>query len=217
MKVLLVGATGATGKLVLESLLSEPLFQKVYVIGRRNLGIEHEKLIFFQVNFEQLDQFSFPEIQTLDQLYFCYGTTLKKAGGKEAFIHQEWELSQRILTLGIRFQVKRLLLISAMGASSQSAILYSKIKGRIEVFAQQIGYPEIVIFRPSLLLTPREELRVGELLAQKLVSPLQSLMHKHLPKYAPVTTVKLAMALISWGKKEKLESKVIVLENEKIL
>jgi uncharacterized protein YbjT (DUF2867 family) len=210
---LVVGATGATGKLVLEKLLLNKEFDKVYTISRRELGIKHSKLSSFIIDFEKMDEFNFPEGTKIDQLYFCYGTTLKKAGGKTAFRKIEGDYSQKILNLAKRAQVKRVLLVSSIGADANSSFLYTKTKGMIEKYAANLGFSEIVIFRPSLLLTEREELRVAELISQKVMKPFSNVLQTIFPKYAPISTEMLSDRLIAWGKRDVLDRPICILEN----
>jgi uncharacterized protein YbjT (DUF2867 family) len=215
--VLIVGATGATGKLVLEKVLSAKEFDKVYTIARREIGLKHSKLSSFIIDFEKIDEFNFPEGTIIDQLYFCYGTTLKKAGGKNAFKKIEGDFSQKILNLARRVQVRRVLLVSSIGANANSSFLYTKIKGQIEKYAVDLEFPEIVIFRPSLLLTKREELRIGELIGQKVMKPFTNLFQSTFPPYAPVSTDKLSDQMIYWGKQGQLEKPVMIIENSSII
>jgi uncharacterized protein YbjT (DUF2867 family) len=216
-RALVVGATGATGKLVLEKLLLSDEFDKIYTLSRRDVFPQNSKLNSFIVNFENLDSFHFPEGIEIDQLYFCYGTTLKKAGGKEAFKKIEGEFSQKILKLATRSKVHRVLLISSLGANENSAVLYNQIKGKIETFATELRFPELVIFRPSLLLTEREELRVGELIGQKMLKPFAHLFQSTWPKYAPISTEKLSDQLMKWGRKPSLPQSPMILENTDLL
>jgi uncharacterized protein YbjT (DUF2867 family) len=212
-RALVVGATGATGKLVLEKLLLSDEFDKIYTLSRRDLSLQNPKLNSFVVNFEKLDSFTFPDGVEIDQLYFCYGTTLKKAGGKDAFKKIEGEFSKKILNLASRNHIKRVLLVSSLGANESSSILYNQIKGKIEMHLKGLGFHEVVIFRPSLLLTEREELRVGELISQKFLRPFSNLFQSVAPQYAPISTEKLSDEMILWGKKTSLEKSLIILEN----
>ncbi|MFZ4712227.1 MAG: NAD(P)H-binding protein [Bacteriovoracaceae bacterium] len=216
-KVLLMGATGATGKHVLEGLLNDSFFTEVYTISRRPLSLKHPKLHSLLVDFEQLEQLPIPSMmENLDQLYFCYGTTLKQAGGKEAFTHIEWDLSLKILHLAQKLNVKKVLLVSSLGANSKSAVLYQRIKGQIEEYCQKLAFKELVIFRPSILLTPREVSRTGEEFMQMMTKPLSKVFDRFLPQYAPVKTEVLAHKLIVMGKTMDLPS-VTILENREII
>src|SRR5689334_14386922 len=93
MKALIIGATGATGKDVLTSLLDDPAYSQITVFVRRATGFTHPKFT------EVLTDFDKPEdIATYingDVLFSCLGTTLKAAGSKENQRHIDFEIPMR--------------------------------------------------------------------------------------------------------------------------
>ena len=62
---------------------------------------------------------------------------------------------------------RRLMLISAMGASARSVIFYLRVKGETEEALAALGYPALHIFRPGLLLGQRAEARPREALGMR--------------------------------------------------
>ncbi|MBL7664106.1 MAG: hypothetical protein JNM93_03145, partial [Bacteriovoracaceae bacterium] len=126
---------------------------------------------------------------------FCFGTTLKKAGGIKEFIEIEKHISEKILLMAKRGRVKSIFLVSAMGANSKSFVLYNKIKGEIEVFAQSLKFESLYIFRPSLLLGERSEKRFFEKIAQKILGPLM-LLDQYFPKVMPISTETVVEAMM---------------------
>ena len=81
MKALLIGATGATGKDLLELLLNDDSFEKVDIFVRLKLDIHHNKLNIHVIDFDQPDKWW--HLVKGDVLFSCLGTTLKAAGSKE--------------------------------------------------------------------------------------------------------------------------------------
>jgi uncharacterized protein YbjT (DUF2867 family) len=82
MKALLVGATGATGKDLLDELLKDDSIQQVDIFVRRELAIVHKKLTIHLIDFDKPEQWNY--LVKGDLLFSCLGTTLKAAGSKEA-------------------------------------------------------------------------------------------------------------------------------------
>lgn len=70
--VLLAGATGMVGGLVLEGLLADPQVATVHALSRRALCISHPKLCVHLVDFSRL-----PELPRVDEVYLALGTTIK--------------------------------------------------------------------------------------------------------------------------------------------
>ena len=79
------------------------------------------------------------------------GTTIKKAGSKEAFKKVDHTLVVTVAELMKKQGAEQFLVISAMGADKDSKVFYSRTKGEMEAALQELGYPCLRIFRPSLL------------------------------------------------------------------
>ena len=80
---LLLGATGLVGGHCLDLLLADATYDAVVTLGRRPLGRSHPKLTHHVVDFDRLAEAA-SLIETRD-VFCCLGTTMKKAGSKEAF------------------------------------------------------------------------------------------------------------------------------------
>ncbi len=82
MKTVLAGASGATGKELLQLLLADPAITRVIALVRRPLAIQHEKLSEEVVCFGAPD--TWEPLVTGDVAFSCLGTTLKAAGSRAA-------------------------------------------------------------------------------------------------------------------------------------
>ena len=159
--ILLAGASGLTGEHLLDRLLSEPTVERVQAPTRKALA-EHPHLNnpIGELN-ELLPLLSGP----VNTAFCCLGTTIKQAGSQAAFREVDHDLvlafSQRALELGAR----HLLVVSAIGANPTSSVFYNRVKGETEEALKAQGWPQLTLARPSLLLGPRNEFRLGERLA----------------------------------------------------
>lgn len=79
-------------------------------------------------------------------------------------------------------------MISALGADPRSSVFYNRVKGETEEALQAMGWPQLTIVRPSLLLGPRREFRLGERLAAPLMRWIPG-------KYRGIEAAVLARAL----------------------
>src|SRR5215213_2193835 len=86
MHALLIGATGATGKDLLNLLLKDETFHQIDIFVRRKLELQHEKLHVHVIDFDKPEQWQ--HLVKGDVLFSCLGTTLKVAGSKEA----QWKI-----------------------------------------------------------------------------------------------------------------------------
>ena len=83
MKVLLLGATGLTGGLVLDELLTRDEVESVVVPVRKPLKTVHTKLHQQEMDFDRMEDHA--GLFAVDVIICCLGTTIKKAGSQEQF------------------------------------------------------------------------------------------------------------------------------------
>ena len=81
MKAIIIGATGATGELLVDELLRGTAYTTVTIFVRRPTGKQNPKLVEHVVDFSKID--SYKDLIVGDVLFSCLGTTLKAAGSKE--------------------------------------------------------------------------------------------------------------------------------------
>jgi uncharacterized protein YbjT (DUF2867 family) len=92
------------------------------------------------------------------------GTTIKKAGSKEAFRSVDHDLPLSFARLG----TENFALVSAIGASINSSFFYARVKGELERDVREIGFRSLTILRPSIIEGERDEVRLAEGLVLKL-------------------------------------------------
>jgi uncharacterized protein YbjT (DUF2867 family) len=161
MKALIIGATGATGKDLVQALLQDTDYTTVVIFVRRSGGITHPKLTEIITDFDNPQDVS-AHIKG-DVLFSCLGTTLKAAGSKQKQLHIDYEIPLKFAEIAKRNGIAKLVLLSAYGASAASNVFYSKIKGRLEEGINALAFEQCIIFRPGLLLrkdTDRFEERI---------------------------------------------------------
>jgi uncharacterized protein YbjT (DUF2867 family) len=92
------------------------------------------------------------------------------------------------------------LLVSSVGANSQSSNFYLKLKGEVENAILQQPVKCISIFRPSMLLGDREESRPAEEIGQVLMKRFSFLLTGKQSKYKPIWAGDVAAAMIKAAK-----------------
>ena len=201
-KALLVGATGLVGGFCLQTLLDDPNYSEVIALVRKPLLKAHRKLKTVVTKFESLHV----ELSNVhaDDIYCCLGITIKKAGSQEAFKKIDHTLIVTIAGLMKKLGAEQFLVISAMGADKESMVFYNRTKGEMEAALQELGYPCLRIFRPSLLLGPREEFRLGEKIAVVLTPFLKPFLLGALKKYRPVDAAKVAQFMVKVAREEPI-------------
>ena len=141
------------------------------------------------------------------ELYFCcLGTTIKTAGSKENFEEIDHDAIVAFAKIAKAHEAKTFTLVSAMGANANSMVFYNRVKGELEEALRGLGYPRLTIVRPSLLLGPRAELRLGEEVAKRITRWLGPLVPR---PYKPVEARAVATALVNAARQKSSGVKVI--------
>ena len=190
MKALIIGATGATGKDLLEVLLKDEKYTEVVIFVRRSIEIKHPGLKEIITDLNNLESVT-REING-DIWFSCLGTTLKAAGSKENQWEIDYGIPSKFAQIAKANGVKSAVLLSAYGANSGSSVFYSKMKGQLEQHIEGLGFEQYIIFRPGLLLR-RDTIRFGEKASGFILNFLNSL--GILRKFKPLPTKLLAEKL----------------------
>ena len=181
-KITLIGSTGLIGTHFLEEISLDD-FQNVKAITSRRIpNLENKDFIKQSVhdfsNLEKMRQ----DLKT-DVLVSALGTTIKKAGSKDEFMKIDHDLPLEISRIAKEEGCRTMILISSTGANSKSNIFYSRVKGLLEESLEEIGFEELHILRPSVLLGKRNETRPAEYISKLIMDHLSFLISW---KYKPI-------------------------------
>lgn len=173
MKAIILGATGAIGRDLVQELLQDDSVTELYLLVRRiPEGLSSLKLKIQVLDFDQPDQW--PELPEADVLFSCLGTTLRDAGSQAAQYRvdygYQYEVARRAAARGVPHYV----LVSAWGAKASSRSFYTRMKGELEAAVQALPFRRISILRPPLL-ERKGSTRGGERLAAAVLRALNAL------------------------------------------
>jgi uncharacterized protein YbjT (DUF2867 family) len=170
---LLAGASGLTGRYVLEALLAAADFGRVIAVTRRPLAREHPRLANRIAQFERLER----QLQgvSCDVALCCLGTTIARAGSRESFREVDVGYVLAFARTALAARAQRFVVMSSAGADPRSRNFYLRTKGEMEEQLEGLGFAALDILQPGLLLGWRHEMRPLELAAMAfmpLVNPL---------------------------------------------
>ncbi|GAB3550509.1 oxidoreductase [Noviherbaspirillum agri] len=189
---MLAGATGLVGQSLLQGLLADDSVTAVHAIGRRPLAIRHPKLTSHVVDFTAL-----PLFPALDEAYLALGTTIKVAGSQAAFRAVDFDANLAAARAALAAGVRRVGVVSAMGADAHSNIFYNRVKGELEESLSTLGLDALVIARPSLLTGNRETLGQPTRVGEKITTYAGRLLKPFIPAdYRPIAALNVAHALL---------------------
>jgi len=194
-RAVVVGATGLVGQELVRLLDMVPAYSRVRVIARRQkpAGLS-DKIDWIQNRLT--DHHEYEPLVRGDDIYIALGTTMAKAGSKEAFRRIDYELSFHVAKAGVMHGAGQLMLVTAVGADKDSLFFYNRVKGELEEAVLSLPYWAVHIFRPSMLLGARNESRTLESIGQRISTGLDRLAGKWLGAYRPVSGKAVAQAMV---------------------
>ena len=196
-----LGATGLIGNLLVEELLQDNYFNCVRILIRRPLVLNHPKLQHEVVNFDDDIDFT-QKFGKGDVIFCCIGTTQKQVkGDKEAYKKIDFDIPVNAARIGILKNYKKYLIVSSIGANSDSSNFYLQLKGKMENTIRQFPFESISFFRPSMLLGKRNKLRHGDNILQSGMKFLSRLFFGPLKKYHAIKAKDVAKAMIAQSKR----------------
>jgi len=161
-KAIIIGATGATGKQLLNQLMQNQNCELVTSIGRKPVldGAKNDKLVDIVV--ESLSDLSSTEKswEGNDVFFNCIGTTRQRAGGAKEFIHIEAGISNEAAKMASNAKIHHASLVSAKGANHTTwakdwihPLLYMRTMGQKEqTILSNFSFNHVSIFKPGMLI-----------------------------------------------------------------
>lgn len=190
MTAIVLGATGLTGRHLMDFLLADGSFKNIKVFTRRPLGIDHPKIKEFLIDLLELDKSK--SDFTGDVVFCCIGTTKKKTPDKALYKKIDHGIPVSAAKLAKENKIPAFLVISALGADENSRFFYNRTKGSMERDIKALGIPNTYILKPSLIVGDRNEKRFGESVASRLFGTFDSLIPK---KYKKIQARTIAKAM----------------------
>lgn len=195
-----IGATGLIGGHLVEILLGDIYFSSVRIIARRMPDKVPQGADVRVIDFEDPVAFR-SAVEGSDALFCAVGTTRKKVNGDmDAYRKVDHDIPVNAARHCRETGCSKFLLVSSVGASSQTGNFYLKFKGDAEDAIAAVGIPSVSVFRPSMLMGKRNESRPAEEIARILTAPLSFLFPA---KYRPIKGVDVARAMVVAAKKEE--------------
>lgn len=192
---LLLGATGLVGGALLDELLANDAYIRVIAPTRRPMHRTSPKLENPVINFDHLEDYA-GKLPCHD-VFIALGTTIKKAGSKEAFRKVDFDYIVKGALVARAGGASQCLLVSSSGADTDSRFFYTSVKGQTEEAIKDLGFWATHIFQPGVLVGNREEFRLGERIGIGVSNLLRSISPAILGDYNPTRVAVLAQKMVA--------------------
>ena len=212
--VLITGATGMVGSLVLKNALASKYISKVIVYGRSSVDFEHEKMQeFLSPVFTQFPVSFLKELPSIDHVLFCVGVytgVVKRDIFRQITVDYPVELAKQHLLVNPKGCFS---LLSGQGAdrSERSRMMFAKDKGQAENILSGLYNGSFFTFRPGYIYPV--ERRTEPNFSYKMSRLLYPLLKNLGPKFS-ITSHQLAKGIL---KSVTLLPTKEILENQEIL
>lgn len=171
---LVFGSTGFIGSRVLQLLRDDDRYSQVKIYNRRPSGMDGGKVVEIITDYSDLPALMKKKDIHDAHVYCTIGTTIKKAGSREAFRNIDYGIPLAVANAAGE-KAEQFMIITSMGAWADSPNHYLKTKGEVEEDLEKILGDRVHFFRPSILMGKRDEFRgpeeVGKII-MKVIGPL---------------------------------------------
>lgn len=206
IKAVLLGASGVTGGFLLQELIAEKNIEKIYLLNRRELGIDNAKVEEIVTDLFDLENFG-KKIDA-DVMFVNIGSTKAKTPDLDLYRKIDFGIPVGAAKLAKKNGIDKFMVVSSLGANADSSNFYSKMKGDMQEGVKEIGIKHTYILQPSLIESDREEKRVGEKIAIYLAKAINPLLVGKIKKYRSIkaSVIGKAMAKLAFI---DMESRII--------
>ena len=200
----IIGATGAVGREIVNEILRGEYYDRIYVLGRNSISKlpDDSRLAKIIIDFDNID-FDMDILENAD-VFASLGTTIKIAGTKENQRKIDVDYTVNFAKL-CEEKTRSFNVVSAIGANSKSKNFYNSLKGELEDKLKEMNLGVLRIFQPSLLISKREDGRFLEELFIKISPLFKILLKGRTKKYRPIEVSLLGKEIVRFACENKSE------------
>lgn len=198
-RAIIIGATGLTGGILLQKLLDDETTETIKLFSRKSVGINHPKIKEYLVDLLHLENYK--DDFTGEVVFCCIGTTKKQTPDTNQYKSIDYGIPVTAARLAKENNINTFMVISALGADSNSSIFYNRTKGEMERDILALEIPHTYILQPSLIDYVRSG-RFGEKIAVYVMRFLNFIFFGPLKKYQSITPEQIAEAMLQLTKRK---------------
>ncbi|MGQ7844025.1 NAD(P)H-binding protein [Granulosicoccus sp. 3-233] len=203
----MLGATGAVGTEVVQSLRGDARLTKLALLGRRELSGVAQSTIT-QHRIDVLNPDSYASLLSGYQCAICtLGVGEPSSVSREEFLRIDKQAVIDFATACRQSGVEHFQLLSSVGADARSRSFYLRSKGELNESLEALNFRRLSLFQPSMIITPVNRYGISQALTLALWPGLSRILFGPLQKFRgiDVSTLGKAMALNSWSEGRGVE------------
>ncbi len=193
--VVMLGATGAVGGRVVQTLMGMSGIQRLSLLGRRPV----EGLAGEHIAQHSIDIFK-PETYTAflegHQTAICtLGVGQPSKVSKADFVRIDRDAVLDFASACKQAGVRHFELLSSVGVSATSKSFYLRTKGELEDGLKSLGFERLSLFQPSMILTPTNRYGLSQAITLTVMPLLNPLLIGSLSKFRGIAVDRLGAAI----------------------
>lgn len=192
-KAVLFGASGFVGLYLLDELLNNPDYEKVIIVVRKDLNINHPKLKTLIGDYHSLSDLK--EQIVADDIFITLGTTKKKTPKQDEYYQIDHDYPVLAAKIAQANGATAIFLLTAIGANPKSSVFYVRTKGDVEQDIIALNFDHTHIFRPSMIMGERKEKRPLEKIMMRIWWVVNPLFIGKMNKYRGINGKDIAKAM----------------------
>jgi len=194
---IIIGATGLTGRILLNMLLADNTFERIKLFSRSSVHIDNPKIEEHIIDMFALEDHS--EEFMGDVVFCCIGTTNAKTPDKNKYLKIDYGIPVAAARISRKNMIHKFIVMSTMGADPKSTVFYNKTKGEMEKDVLQCEIENTYILQPSLIGGRRAEIRKGERIAKWMMGTFNFMIPK---KYEMIHPELISKAMLWLSKND---------------
>ncbi len=154
LSIIILGATGAVGGEALKSLIATNQFEKITLLGRRNVeGISNKKITQHKMDIFNVN--SYENVLLNHSIAICtLGVGEPSKVSKEDFIKIDKKAVIDFAKACKKAGVRHFELLSSVSIDVKSSSFYLRIKAELVEALKEFNFERLSVFQPSMILTP---------------------------------------------------------------
>lgn len=193
--VVMLGASGAVGGIVAQSLQAMPQIQRLTLINRRLLeGFNAPRVQEHICDVESPPAYA-AQLAGHDCAICCLGVGQPSKVSQAEFIRIDKTAALAFATACKAAGVRHFQLLSSVGADARSHFFYLRTKGELQQAIAALGFERVSFVQPSMILTPTNRYGLVSALFLAVWPALSVLMQGSWRKYRGITVANLGLAI----------------------
>lgn len=198
LSVIMLGASGAVGGQVVNTLLAMPELKRLTLLGRREIALPasaKSKVVNQHViDVDATDTWA-PLVTGHDAAVCTFGVGQPSQMTREEFVHIDKDVVIAFATICKQAGVKHFELLGAAGADSKSRSFYLRLKGELRDALVALNFERLSLFQPSMIITPTNRYGITQALTLAFWPGLSHLMLGPTRKFRGIRVETLGAAM----------------------